>query len=120
MFCLKEPLDEKSQQFLCGVFNSFVANYLVRLRVSTHVTSAIVARLPVPRPAAADPVFQKVTRLSRGLARRFDQAAFARLKGSWRSFMDSRGSIRSRPCDVPAGAATERAAALAMFTAQKV
>ena len=36
------------QYFLCGLFNSFVVNYLVRLRVSTHVTTALVERLPVP------------------------------------------------------------------------
>ena len=36
------------QQLLCGLFNSFVLNFLVRLRVSTHVTTAIVERLPVP------------------------------------------------------------------------
>ena len=29
--------------------NSLVANYLVRLRVMTHVTTATMARLPVPQ-----------------------------------------------------------------------
>ena len=50
LFCLKTDLDGPSQAFLCGVLNSFVANYLVRPRVSTHVTVALVERLPVPRP----------------------------------------------------------------------
>jgi hypothetical protein len=50
LFCLKTPLAFREQDFLCGVLNSFVANYLVRLRVTTHVTTRIVARLPVPRP----------------------------------------------------------------------
>src|SRR6185295_8981209 len=31
IFCLKERLDTDVQWFLCGMFNSFVANYLVRL-----------------------------------------------------------------------------------------
>ena len=50
VFCLKEPLDDESQWYLCGMLNSFVANYLVRLRVSTHVSSGIIDRLPVPVP----------------------------------------------------------------------
>ena len=50
VFCVKETLDEEAQQFLCGILNSYVANYLVRMRVGTHVSAAIVARLPVPRP----------------------------------------------------------------------
>ena len=37
-----------AQHFLCGLFNSFVVNYLVRLRVTTHVTTAMVERLPIP------------------------------------------------------------------------
>ena len=35
LFCLKHAVDRDVQLFLCGVFNSFVANYLVRMRVGT-------------------------------------------------------------------------------------
>ena len=48
MFCLRSPLSRTAQHFLCALFNSFVVNYLVRLRVATHVTTAIVERLPIP------------------------------------------------------------------------
>ena len=48
VFCLKTALDADAQWFLCGVMNSYVANYLVRLRVTTHVSAGIVERLPVP------------------------------------------------------------------------
>ena len=48
VFCLKDLLDDECQEYLCGILNSFVANYLVRMRVSTHVTSGIIDRLPVP------------------------------------------------------------------------
>jgi hypothetical protein len=48
LFCLKTALDEDAQHVLCGLFNSYIANYLVRIRVSTHVTVAVVARLPLP------------------------------------------------------------------------
>jgi N-6 DNA Methylase/Eco57I restriction-modification methylase len=68
VFCLKEPLDHTAQQYLCAIFNSFVANYLVRLRVSTHVTTTIVERLPVPKPARDVPEFVELAALSATLA----------------------------------------------------
>jgi hypothetical protein len=64
LFCLKTPLVLGDQQFLCGVLNSFVANYLVRQRVTTHVTAGIVSRLPVPRPSAHSPLHAAVANLS--------------------------------------------------------
>ena len=64
IFCLKESLDEDAQRFLCGVFNSYVANYLVRMRVRTHVSATILARLPVPKPSRGNPLFERVGRLS--------------------------------------------------------
>ena len=33
------------------MLNSLVANYLVRLNVTTHVTASLMSRLPVPKPA---------------------------------------------------------------------
>jgi hypothetical protein len=48
VFCLRSTLSRTAQHFLCALFNSFVVNYLVRLRVATHVTTAIVERLPIP------------------------------------------------------------------------
>ena len=48
VFCLRSQLSRTAQHFLCGLFNSFVVNYLVRLRVTTHVTTTIVERLPIP------------------------------------------------------------------------
>lgn len=66
LFCLKEPADEDVQHFLCAVFNSFVANYLVRVRVSTHVTVAIVDRLPAPRPPRDSTAFADIA--ARGAA----------------------------------------------------
>ncbi len=64
LFCLKTPLPPRDQEFLCGVLNSFVANYLVRLRVTTHVTTRIVSRLHVPRPAVQSPLFARVAHLT--------------------------------------------------------
>ncbi len=51
VFVLRERLPMRSQHVLCALLNSFVANYLVRRRVTTHVTAGIIASLPVPRAA---------------------------------------------------------------------
>ena len=91
VFCLKTPLDLAEQWFLCGMLNSLVANFLVRLRVTTHVTTAIVARLPVPRPPRQARAFRRIAGLARRLGRSLDperhrgyallQAEVARLYG---------------------------------------
>ena len=61
IFCLKTQLDEAEQLFVLGMFNSFVANFLVRLRVTTHVTVAIVEQLPLPKPSRTDRLFGEMT-----------------------------------------------------------
>lgn len=58
LFCSKTALDRDSSIVLLGLLNSLVANYLVRLRVSTHVTTAIAHALPVPRPARDSRAFR--------------------------------------------------------------
>ena len=68
LFCLKTPLDEEGQHVLCGLFNSFVANYLVRLRVTTHVTVAIIERLPLPYLQRHDRRFAQLASLARRLS----------------------------------------------------
>jgi hypothetical protein len=68
IFCVKHPPDIEAQYFLCGIFNSFVANYLVRMRVSTHVTAAVVDRLPVPKPPRDSRAFRRLAALARQLA----------------------------------------------------
>src|SRR5262249_52874949 len=79
VFCLRTPLDLHAQHFLCGLFNSFVVNYLVRLRVTTHVTTATVEQLPIPTAESAPAQFVEIAALARILARRRDEAAFAQL-----------------------------------------
>jgi hypothetical protein len=69
LFCLKEVLDDASQLYLCGMLNSLVANYLVRLRVITHVTTAVVDRLPMPRPGKGTARFQQIVDLAIALCR---------------------------------------------------
>ena len=68
LFCLKTPLDKRPQWCLLGLMNSLVANYLVRLQVTTHVTTALMARLPVPRPQTGSRDFNRLVELSMGIA----------------------------------------------------
>jgi hypothetical protein len=69
LFCLKTPLSPDAQNVLCGLLNSYVANYLVRFRVHTHVTASIVSRLPVPRLESGDPAFSRAAALVRTVLR---------------------------------------------------
>jgi hypothetical protein len=79
VFCLRTPLPSHAQHLLCGLFNSFVVNYLVRLRVTTHVTTGTVERLPIPTAEAAPAACREIAGLARLLARRRDSMALARL-----------------------------------------
>ena len=118
LFCVKGDVNPDVQEFLCGIFNSFVANYLVRLRVSTHVTVAIVGRLFVPHPPLDSIEFATVVELTRTLTKNpQDAAAAARLQGVAAALYgctdaEYRHILESFPL-VPAD---ERAAALAQLT----
>jgi hypothetical protein len=79
VFCLRTPLPLRALYFLCGLFNSFVVNYLVRLRVTTHVTTATVERLPIPTREVAPAAFREIAALARVLSKRSDPAAHAQL-----------------------------------------
>ena len=61
LFCLRTPLPLDAQHVLCALLNSFVANYLVRFRVNTHVTVSLVSKLPVP---VLDPDSRTFSRLA--------------------------------------------------------
>jgi hypothetical protein len=65
IFCLREPADESFQWYLCGIFNSFIANYIVRLRGGTHLPAATIHRLPVPVIARDSQTFARIGALSR-------------------------------------------------------
>jgi hypothetical protein len=83
LFCLRGRVDERIQLFLCGIFNSFVANYLVRMRVSTHVSVSIIAQLPVPRPDLESSEFRTVVdRCGQLIASPSRLDAMAELQGS--------------------------------------
>jgi hypothetical protein len=118
LFCVKGEVNPEVQEFLCGIFNSFVANYLVRLRVSTHVTVAIVERLFVPHPPLDSSEFASVVELTRILTKNpQDAAAAARLQGVAAALYGcTDGEYRHILESFPLVPAVERAAALAQLT----
>ncbi|HEY7191668.1 MAG TPA: N-6 DNA methylase [Vicinamibacterales bacterium] len=69
LFCLKTRLPLADQQVLCALLNSFVANYLVRMRVNTHVTVALVSKLFVPLVREGHPLFEALRSRSEQLTR---------------------------------------------------
>ena len=69
LFCLKTRLPLADQHVLCALLNSFVANYLVRMRVNTHVTVALVSKLFVPLIREGHPLFEALRSRSEQLTR---------------------------------------------------
>ena len=67
LFCLKTLLPLDAQHVLCALLNSFVANYLIRLRVNTHVTVSLVSRLRVPALARDSRTFKRLSTLAERL-----------------------------------------------------
>ncbi|HEX4914757.1 MAG TPA: N-6 DNA methylase [Vicinamibacterales bacterium] len=68
VFVSKTALADQDQWCLLGLMNSMVANFLVRARVMTHVTAALMARLPVPRPQSDSATFSELAALSKVIA----------------------------------------------------
>ena len=64
LFCLKTGLSAAEQAFLCGMLNSYVANYLVRQVMTTHLGSTTVEGLRVPKPRRDSPLFEEIVELS--------------------------------------------------------
>ena len=48
IFCLRTDVPELQQHFLCGLFNSYVLNAVVRMLMGGHVTTSLVEHLPAP------------------------------------------------------------------------
>ncbi|HUL72154.1 MAG TPA: N-6 DNA methylase [Vicinamibacterales bacterium] len=69
LFCLRTPIPADQQDFLCGLFNSYVLNALVRMLMGGHLTTSLVEDLPVPRWTGDDDQ-RRIVALSRRLRRR--------------------------------------------------
>jgi hypothetical protein len=68
VFCARTRLTDADAWCLTALLNSLVANYLVRLQMSTHVTTTLMARLPVPRPRPDTSAHRSLVESARRLA----------------------------------------------------
>ena len=61
LFCLKTFLGDAEQHYLCGMLNSYVANYLVRQVMTTHLGSRMVEELRMPKLTRRSPLFREIS-----------------------------------------------------------
>lgn len=80
LFCLKTFLVADDQEYLCAMLNSFVANYLVRQVMTTHLGSTTIEELRVPKPAYDSPAFGEMVELAIGLRNHATNGDAARLQ----------------------------------------
>ena len=119
VFCLRTPLPARAQHLLCGFFNSFVVNYLVRLRVTTHVTTGTVEQLPIPTAGTAPATCREIAGLARLLARRPNARALATLNALVAELYQlSADEFRHILDTFPLIPASQRQDTLAMFIAE--
>lgn len=116
LFCTKTALSADNQAFLCGLLNSFVANYLVRQVMTTHLGSTTVENLRVPKPPFDCPVFIEIVELSRRLRRAPCAADYARLQAAAaRAYGLTHAEFAHVLCTFPLVDRSERDAALEEF-----
>ena len=80
LFCLKTMLSAHNQAFLCAMLNSYVTNYLVRQVMTTHLGSATVEALRVPRPRHDSPMMEAIAGMEPQMRRHVDPIVHARLQ----------------------------------------
>ncbi len=80
LFCLKTMLSHDNQAFLCAMFNSYVANYLVRQVMTTHLGSSTVEALRIPKPGFDSALFENVVEVVQELHSSHAETAWARLQ----------------------------------------
>jgi hypothetical protein len=116
LFCLKTFLSRAEQYFLCAMLNSYVANYLVRQVMTTHLGSKTVEELRMPKPAADSSVFREISERSAELSRSISAARMTRVQGlAARAFKLSEEEFRHVLRTFPLIPECERAEALDEF-----
>ncbi|MHA2203711.1 MAG: Eco57I restriction-modification methylase domain-containing protein [Candidatus Hodarchaeales archaeon] len=85
----KRLLDPSDLLYLCGVFNSFVFDFLLRLKVSTNLNMFFIYDMPVPRLSQHDKVYQEIVSNVAALFPEFAPLSNQFAKGcKYRSFLD--------------------------------
>lgn len=92
LFCCRCDCSPVRQHALCALLNSFVANWFVRRWVSSHVTVALVERLPVPDPGSLHDRLENLASLAHRLSievveserRRLEARLQANAAAAWR------------------------------------
>ncbi len=74
LFCLRTRVPLSAQVYLCGMLNSLVADWFVRRFLASHVTTRLIAHLPVPLVPTRDARRRRVVRLATRLLRASDDA----------------------------------------------
>jgi hypothetical protein len=116
LFCLKSLLNSAEQHYLCGILNSYVANYLVRQLMTSHLGSTTVEDLRVPKLAAQSPLFMEISEGSRQLSVEISASRMARVQAlAARAFKLSLDEFRHVLSTFPLVAESDRAAALDEF-----
>jgi hypothetical protein len=60
-------IDGATQLFLCGTWNSYVLDYMIRMRVTTTLNFFYLYQLPVPRLTEEDAAFRPIVERAAGL-----------------------------------------------------
>jgi hypothetical protein len=119
VLCLRTRLSATDQHFLCALFNSFVINYFVRFRVSTHVTAALVEQLPIPTRDHAPSAHREIAGLAATVARTGTAEALHRIQAhAARLYQLSAVEFEHVLASFPLVPIEERQAALRSFTTE--
>lgn len=78
------PIDAAVLLYLTAIFNSFIADFFVRPRVSLHVSLATIHQLPVPRLTRSDANFLAIVKRAARLICTTEE-----FKGLWEGIMGS-------------------------------
>lgn len=57
-------INEKELVFVCALFNSFVLDYLIRLKITSHLSMFFIYELPVPRLTEGGKDFDEIVELA--------------------------------------------------------
>jgi hypothetical protein len=116
LFCLKTFLGSAEQHFLCGMLNSYVANYLVRQVMTTHLGSRTVEELRMPKPAGGSSLFRDISEHSERLSRSLSGGRASRVQAlAARAFKLSADEFRHVLNTFPLIPESERAESLDEF-----